>query len=65
MTVYDRVIPNESLDTLLFLTIGVLVVILFDFLMKMVRGSLTDKAGKYIDRKCLISCLSTLVEMRN
>ena len=34
MTVYDRVIPNESLDTLLFLTIGVSVVILFDFLMK-------------------------------
>lgn len=51
MTVYDRVIPNESLDTLLFLTIGVSVVILFDFLMKMVRGSLTDKAGKYIDQQ--------------
>ena len=51
MTVYDRVIPNESLDTLLFLTIGVSVAILFDFLMKMVRGSLTDKAGKYIDQQ--------------
>jgi ATP-binding cassette subfamily C protein LapB len=51
MTVYDRVIPNESLDTLLFLTIGVSVVILFDFLMKMARGSLTDKAGKYIDQQ--------------
>ena len=51
MTVYDRVIPNESLDTLLFLTIGVSVVIFFDFLMKMVRGSLTDKAGKYIDQQ--------------
>lgn len=51
MTVYDRVIPNESLDTLLFLTIGVCVVIIFDFLMKMVRGSLTDKAGMLIDEE--------------
>jgi ATP-binding cassette, subfamily C, bacterial LapB len=51
MTVYDRVIPNESLDTLLFLTIGVSIVILFDFLMKTVRGSLTDKAGLHIDEE--------------
>jgi len=51
MTVYDRVIPNESLDTLLFLTIGVAIVILFDFLMKMMRGSMTDKAGLLIDEE--------------
>ena len=51
MTVYDRVIPNESLDTLLFLTIGVAIVILFDFLMKMMRGSMTDKAGLLIDEQ--------------
>ena len=51
MTVYDRVIPNESIDTLLFLTVGVSIVILFDFLMKTVRGSLTDRAGLHIDEE--------------
>ena len=49
MTVYDKVIPNESMDTLWFLTFGVCIVIVFDFLMKMVRGVLTDKAGLEID----------------
>ncbi len=49
MTVYDKVIPNESMDTLWFLTFGVCIVIVFDFLMKMVRGVLTDKAGLQID----------------
>lgn len=49
MTVYDKVIPNESMETLWFLTFGVCIVIVFDFLMKMVRGVLTDKAGLEID----------------
>ena len=34
MTVYDRVMPNSAYNTLIALTIGMAVVILFDFLHK-------------------------------
>ena len=50
MTVYDRVIPNDATDSLIALTFGVLIVIFFDFVMKTLRGSFTDKAGAEIDR---------------
>lgn len=49
MTVYDRVIPNEAMESLLVLTVGVLVVIAFDFAMKMLRGQFIDRAGLAID----------------
>jgi ATP-binding cassette subfamily C protein LapB len=49
MVVYDRVIPNKAFETLTVLTIGMSIVILFDFVMKTIRGSLTDLAGSEID----------------
>jgi len=49
MTVYDRVIPNEAMETLTALTIGVCIVMGFDFIMKVVRGIFTDQAGINID----------------
>lgn len=51
MTVYDRVIPNEAMESLLALTIGVCVVIAFDFIMKVFRGVFTDQAGSNIDEQ--------------
>lgn len=50
MIVYDRVIPNNANETLITLTIGVLIIFLFEFLMKIVRGKLIDNAGKKIDK---------------
>ena len=51
LTVYDRVIPNDSIDSLIYLTAGIAVVIVFDFLMKVVRGIVTDNAGIHIDKE--------------
>ena len=51
MTVYDRVIPNETLPTLYVLTVGVSVVIVFDFVMKAVRSAVTDRASASIDEE--------------
>ena len=45
MTVYDRVIPNNALDSLIALTIGVAIVLIFDFILKMLRSYFTDLAG--------------------
>ena len=49
MVVYDRVIPNNAIESLTALTIGVLVVVLFDFIMKVLRGLYTDKASALVD----------------
>ncbi|OOF59260.1 type I secretion system permease/ATPase [Rodentibacter myodis] len=49
MNVYDRVIPNKTYETLWALSIGVILAITFEFIAKMIRGHLTDIAGKKAD----------------
>ena len=49
MNVYDRVIPNQAYETLWVLSIGVFLAIAFEFAAKMIRGHLTDIAGKKAD----------------
>lgn len=49
MQVYDRVIPNNGVDTLIVLTIGVFIAILFDLLLRQTRMMLVDKASKSLD----------------
>ena len=49
MQVYDRVVPTKGFSTLWVLTIGVLMAIFFEFVMKLVRAQMVDRAGKVID----------------
>ena len=51
MTVYDRVIPNNATDSLWALTFIVIVVMGFDFSLKILRGSFVDHAGAEVDRR--------------
>ncbi len=50
MTVYDRVIPNSDFESLWALTVIMIIVMIFDFVMKTVRGTFIDAAGARIDR---------------
>ena len=50
MTVYDRVLPNNALNSLLALTIGMAVVIIFDFILKIIRSYFSDIASKDLDK---------------
>jgi len=49
MNVYDRVIPSSSLSTLWVLSFGVLLGVVFEFVMKQTRASMVDRAFKSID----------------
>jgi ATP-binding cassette, subfamily C, bacterial LapB len=51
MTVYDKVIPNDAMESLVALTIGICIVMAFDFILKIIRGLFTDHAGVQIDRQ--------------
>ena len=49
MSVYDRVIPNGALPSLIALAIGMGIAITFDFIMRTVRSRIIDMTGKKID----------------
>jgi ATP-binding cassette subfamily C protein LapB len=49
MTVYDRVVPNNAISSLVALSIGLLIVVVFDFLLRILRAYFTDLAGADID----------------
>ena len=49
MTVYDRVVPNRAEETLWVLAAGVLVMMAFDMVLRVMRGYILDTAGKRID----------------
>jgi ATP-binding cassette subfamily C protein LapB len=49
MNVYDRVIPNNAVETGWVLAIGALTVFVFDFIIRTLRGHFLDMAGRRID----------------
>jgi ATP-binding cassette, subfamily C, bacterial LapB len=49
MNVYDRVVPNDALETLWVLAVGVLLVYAFDGLIRYIRTYLLEMAGKKSD----------------
>lgn len=49
MNVYDRVVSNRVLATLWVLSIGILIVFVFDFILRFLRAYLIDVIGKKAD----------------
>ena len=49
MNVYDRVVPNHAVETLWVLTSGILLVIIFDFIMKAMRVYFVDLSAEKVD----------------
>ncbi|MFV1995190.1 MAG: type I secretion system permease/ATPase [Verrucomicrobiales bacterium] len=49
MNVYDRVVPNQAIETMWVLAIGALAVFGFEFIIRMLRGYFIDRAGKRAD----------------
>ncbi|MCU7834876.1 MAG: type I secretion system permease/ATPase [gamma proteobacterium symbiont of Taylorina sp.] len=49
MNIYDRVVPNNAVDTLWVMASGVAIVFFFDYILKIVRGHYLETAGKKAD----------------
>lgn len=49
MNVYDRVVPNQAVETLWMLAIGLCLTLLFSFVLNLMRGYFVDLAGKRVD----------------
>lgn len=47
--VYDKIVPNLAYDSLWVLAIGVFIIFIFDFILKMMRSYFLDVAGKKSD----------------
>jgi ATP-binding cassette, subfamily C, bacterial LapB len=49
MNVYDRVLPNQAMETLTALTIGAMLAACFEFALRMLRGIMIDAASQETD----------------
>src|SRR5687768_7400964 len=64
MVVYDRVVPNNATSSLIALTIGLGIVIIFDFILKLLRAYFVDHAGAQIDLEIGEKVFERLITMR-
>ncbi|MGZ8327657.1 MAG: type I secretion system permease/ATPase [Allosphingosinicella sp.] len=64
MIVYDRVVPNNATSSLVALSIGLAIVVVFDFILKMLRAYFVDVAGAGIDRDVGETLFERLLRLR-
>ncbi|MGJ8589954.1 MAG: type I secretion system permease/ATPase [Yoonia sp.] len=64
MVVYDRVVPNAAIESLIALTMGVLIALGFDFIIKTLRAQFVDKAGKRADARMSRLIFDKILNMR-
>lgn len=65
MQVYDRVIPAQSYPTLYVLASGVLLAVVFGFLLRVARGHIMDVLGKRADMRVSDRVFSHALRLRN
>jgi ATP-binding cassette, subfamily C, bacterial LapB len=64
MTVYDRVLPNNATSSLIGLSIGLGIILLFDFVLKILRAYFVDVAGADIDKDVGETVFNRLLRVR-
>lgn len=64
LNVYDRVIPNNAIETLWVLALGITVVHLFGMLMRGLRGFFIDDAGKKANLKISAMLMEKVMGLR-
>ena len=64
MNVYDRVIPNLAMVTLWTLALGVAIALILDMLLKVLRTSVLERAGRRIDLKVASSLFQQALSVK-
>ncbi len=64
LQVYDRVIPNQSLETLWVLLIGVFTALIFEALLRVARAYVLDWSGRVVDIEVSADLLQRLMALR-
>ncbi|WP_370682632.1 type I secretion system permease/ATPase [Comamonas sp. GB3 AK4-5] len=64
MNVYDRVVPNNAVETLWVLAIGISLVLLFNFVLTTVRSYVVDTASKRVDVKLSAQIMERVLDLR-
>ena len=64
MNVYDRVVPNNAVETLWMLAGGLLLVLVVDYTIRLLRGHFVDLASSRIDLKLSALIMERVLGMR-
>ena len=64
MNVYDRVVPNNAIETLWVLATGILIIYLFNFLLSSLRTHFVDVAGRNADIVMSSALMEKVLSMR-
>lgn len=62
--IYDRVVPNNAIETLWAITAGALIIFTFDFILRLMRSHFIDLAGKKADLILSSELFSRVMGMR-
>ena len=64
MNVYDRVVPNHALETLWVLTLGLVLVLVGEFALRIMRGYFVDLAGSRADMRVSADIMARVLDLR-
>lgn len=64
MNVYDRVVPNNAVETLWVLAIGITLVIIFNTILSTARAHVVDSASKRVDVRLSAQIMERVLDLR-
>lgn len=64
MNVYDRVVPNNAVETLWVMAVGILLVLVFNFVLTTARAYVVDTASKRVDVKLSAQIMERVLDLR-
>lgn len=64
LNVYDRVVPNNALETLWALAAGVIIVLLFNWFLTVTRSRVVDKASSEVDIDISAKVMEQVLDIR-
>ena len=64
MNVYDRVVPNNAVETLWVLALGITLVVVFNMILSTARSHVVDSASKRVDVRLSAQIMERVLDLR-